>query len=61
MASVDITTLATTTETVTSSQDSPMDDPLFLHHGESTSIVLVTQLLIGDENYLTWARSVKKA
>ena len=61
MASVDITTLATTTETVTSSQDSPMDDPLFLHHGESTSIVLVTQLLIGDENYLTWARSIKKA
>ena len=61
MASVDTTPLATTVESVTSSQDSSIDDPLFLHHGESTSIVLVTQLLIGDENYLTWARSVKKA
>ena len=55
MASVDTTPLATTVESVTSSQDSSIDDPLFLHHGESTSIVLVTQLLIGDENYLTWA------
>ena len=55
MASVDTTPLATTVESVTSSQDSPIDDPLFLHHGESTSIVPVTQLLIGDENYLTWA------
>ena len=26
-----------------SSQDSPMDDPLFLHHAENPSLVLVTQ------------------
>ena len=45
---------------VTSSQDSPMDD-LFLHHGESTSIALVTQPLTGNENYPNWARSVRKA
>ena len=25
-----------------SSQDSPMDDPLFLHHAENPSLVLVT-------------------
>ena len=44
-----------------SSQDSPMDDPLFLHHAESSSTVLVTQPLIGGENYLAWARAVRKA
>ena len=30
-----------------SSQDSPMDDPLFLHHEESPSLVLVTHLSQG--------------
>ena len=44
-----------------SSQDSPMDDPLFLHHAENPSLVLVTQPLIGGENYSTWARAVRKA
>ena len=38
-----------------SSQDSPMDDPLFLHHAENPSLVLVTQPLIGGENYSAWA------
>ena len=52
---------ATTSENATSfsSQDSPMDDPLFLHHAESPSIVLVTQPLIGGENYSTWAQAVR--
>lgn len=36
-----------------------MDDPLFLHHRESPSIVLVSQPLIG-ENYPGWAHSVRK-
>ena len=44
-----------------SSQDSPMDDPLFLHHAENPSLVLVTQPLIGGENYSAWARAVRKA
>lgn len=44
-----------------SSQDSPMDDPLFLHYAESPSTVLVTQPLIGGENYLAWARAIRKA
>ena len=44
-----------------SSQDSPMDDPLFLHHVENPSLVLVTQPLIGGENYSAWARAVRKA
>ena len=44
-----------------SSQDSPMDDPLFLHHVESPSLVLVTQPLIGGENYSAWARAIRKA
>jgi len=38
-----------------------MDNPLFLHHGESPSTVLVTQPLIGSENYSTWAQAVRKA
>ena len=32
-------------------QESPMDDLLFLHHTENPSLVLVTQPLIGGENY----------
>ncbi|XP_075645836.1 uncharacterized protein LOC142617011 [Castanea sativa] len=44
-----------------SSQESPMDDPLFLHHVESPSLVLVTQPLIDGENYSAWARAVRKA
>ena len=46
---------------VSSSQDSPMDDPLFLHHAENPSTVLVTQPLTGGENYSAWARAVRKA
>ena len=65
---------ATTTTTITgfangsapknpssSSQDSPMDDLMFLHHAESPSLVLVTQPLIGGENYSGWARAVRRA
>ena len=44
-----------------SSQDSPMDDPLFLHHAKNPSLVLVTQPLIGGENYSAWARAMRKA
>ena len=43
------------------SQESPMDDPLFLHHAKHPSLVLVTQPLIGGENYAAWARAVRKA
>ena len=54
---------ATTSENVasSSSQDSLMNDPLFLHHAESPSTILVTQPLIGGENYSAWARAVRKA
>ena len=44
-----------------SSQDSPIDDPLFLHHAKSLSIVFVSQPLIGGENYSAWAQVVRKA
>ena len=39
---------------------SPMEDPrspFFLHHGESPSAILVTQLLTED-NYPNWARAM---
>jgi hypothetical protein len=32
-------------------------NPLYLHHGDSPSSILVTQLLTGD-NYYTWSRSM---
>ena len=38
-----------------------MDDPLFLHHGESPNTVLMTQPLTGSENYSAWAQAVRKA
>ena len=38
-----------------------MDDPLFLHHGESLSTVLVTQPLTSSENYSAQAQAVRKA
>ena len=38
-----------------------MDDSLFLYHAENSSLVLVTQPLIGGENYATWACAVRKA
>ena len=41
--------IASENATSSSSQDSPMDDPLFLHHAESPSTVLITQPLIGRE------------
>ncbi|XP_075645619.1 uncharacterized protein LOC142616705 [Castanea sativa] len=44
-----------------STQDSPMDKPLFLHHAKNPSLVLVTQPLIGGENYAAWAGAVRKA
>ena len=54
---------ATTSKNATSSssQNSPMDDLLLLHHTKCTSIVLVTQPLIGGENYSAWARVARKA
>ena len=38
-----------------------MNDPLFLHHGENPGAVLVSQPLIGGENYPAWAQSVRKS
>ena len=37
------------------------DDPLFLHYGENPSAVVTSQPLIGGENYLAWARSMRKS
>ena len=35
--------------------------PFFLHHAESPGAILVSQSLIGGENYPTWARSMERA
>ena len=35
--------------------------PFFLHHTESPSAILMSQPLIGGDNYLTWARSMERA
>ena len=54
MASANSSLPTATAKTSTSTQESQMDDPLFLHHEERTSTILVTQSLTGNENYLTW-------
>ena len=54
MASANSSLPTATAKTSTSTQESQMDDPLFLHHGERTSTILVTQSLTGNENYPTW-------
>ena len=60
-----VTATASSSEThssTSSTQDSSnVNDPLFLHHGENPGAVLVSQPLIGGENYPTWARSVRKS
>ena len=38
-----------------------MNDPWFLHHRENPGAVLVSQPLIGGENYPAWAQSVRKS
>ena len=35
--------------------------PFFLHHAENPGAILVSQPLIGGENYLTWARLMERA
>ncbi|XP_023884034.1 uncharacterized protein LOC111996308 [Quercus suber] len=55
------TDASTSVNPSSSSQESPMDDPLFLHHVENPSLVLVTQPLIGGENYAAWASAVRRA
>ena len=55
------TDASTSASPSSSPSDSPMDDPLFLHHAENPSLVLVTQPLVGGENYSTWARAMRKA
>ena len=35
--------------------------PFFLHHAENPGAILVSQPLIGGENYPTWARSMERA
>ena len=61
MASVASSFAPTLVNATPSTSDSSMDDPFFLHHGESPSIVLVTQPLTGSENYSAWAQAVRKA
>ena len=55
------TDASTSVNPSSSPQESPMDNPLFLHHAENPSLVLVTQPLIGGENYAAWAHAVRKA
>ena len=57
-----IATNTSTTASSSSSQESyNLNDPLFLHPGENPGAVLTSQPLVGEENYSTWARSVRKS
>ena len=35
--------------------------PFFLHHAESPGAILMSQPLIGGENYPTWTQSMERA
>ncbi|XP_057953893.1 uncharacterized protein LOC131148183 [Malania oleifera] len=53
---------APTTEASSSLQDKyNLSDPLFLHPGENSGVILTSQPLIGGENYPLWARSMRKS
>ena len=59
---VTATGTASAFETQSSTQDSSnVNDPLLLHHGENLGVVLVSQPLIGGENYPAWAQSIRKS
>ena len=62
MADATATNTSTTASSSSSSQESyNPNDPLFLHPGENLGAVLTSQPLVGEENYSTWARSVRKS
>ena len=51
-----------TTESSSSSQDSyNLNDSLFLHPRENPGAILTSEPLVGEENYSTWARSMRKS
>ena len=51
-----------TTESSSSSQDSyNLNDSLFLHPRENPRAILTSEPLVGEENYSTWARSMRKS
>ena len=52
---------ASNTEASSFSQDYNLSNPLFLHPGENPGAILTSQPLIGGENYLARARSVRKS
>ncbi|CAM8900030.1 unnamed protein product [Rhodiola kirilowii] len=58
-------TAATTTAAVSSSTSEgyahPSDDPLFVSQNENVGVPLVTQLLTGSENYISWRKSMERA
>ena len=60
---VDATATNTSTiESSSSSQDSyNLNDPLFLHPRENPGAILTSEPLVGEENYSTWARSMRKS
>ena len=56
------TTVTATTSSFKTHSSTPLtqdssnvNDPLFLHHGENPGAILVSQPLIGGENYPAWA------
>ncbi|XP_010544087.1 PREDICTED: uncharacterized protein LOC104816811 isoform X2 [Tarenaya hassleriana] len=46
---------------LTQSPTDPYANPLYLHTADSSSLILVSEKLVGDSNYNIWSRSVEKA
>ncbi|CAM8962566.1 unnamed protein product [Rhodiola kirilowii] len=40
---------------------SVVDDPYYVHHNEITGNPIVTDVLVGQENYMSWKRSMEIA
>ncbi|XP_010533779.1 PREDICTED: uncharacterized protein LOC104809469 [Tarenaya hassleriana] len=50
-----------TANSPTLSQTDPYANPLYLHAADSSSLILVSDKLVGESNYNVWSRAVTKA
>ncbi|KAL9688442.1 hypothetical protein QQ045_032863 [Rhodiola kirilowii] len=48
-------------KSTTSAQYSPVDDPYYVGHNEATAVSLVSEVLIGRQNFTPWKKSMEIA
>ncbi|KAL9686702.1 hypothetical protein QQ045_031095 [Rhodiola kirilowii] len=57
----DVHSTAATSSTSSETYAHPSDDPQFVNHNENVGAPIVTQLLVGSENYIPWRKSMERA